>query len=314
MEPLIRDTVIYVNLLVLINVGITLTYMTSKVPNFAQGTFVAVGIYTSFTTAEIFKANVYFAAPLSFLLGGAASYLMYRLVIAPQIKRNASVTALIMTTIAIDVLFIGILNIYADYAQYVWKILSRSFLLREFDFQLAGEPGVFFVAPALVIALVIVLHISLTRTRFGTAMRAAVVNPALASVLGIDVQLVYGVSWFLAGGLAGVAGSLFSLWFQGSTDAPFGLLVSAFSASILGGLLSIYGAFLGGYIIGLSETLGTILLADAVGMWIIGYRTAIPLAIMVLTLLIIPGGITSVNLRDAFRKKHRGRTHADSGL
>jgi branched-chain amino acid transport system permease protein len=138
-------------------------------------------------------------------------------------------------------------------------------------------------------------------------MRAAVANPGLASVLGVNVRFVYSISWFMAGGLAGVAGAFYTLWFQGSPDAAFSLLVSAFSGSVLGGLLNIYGAFFGGYFVGLTEILGTTLAASIVGPWITAYRPAIPLALIAITLLIIPRGITSISWRALLDRAHRRR-------
>jgi len=305
-DPLLRDVTIFTSFLVLVSVGITLTYLTSKVPNFTQGTFVTFGVYVSLTVAKVWASSPYLASILAFLLTGFASYLVYKFALAPQIKRNAPSTALIMTTVAIDTLFIGIFNSYADYLQLELGITSRLFLLKNFDFVMFGENGILFVAPALVAILVVTLHLLLTRTRFGIAMRAAVVHPALASVLGVNVQVVYATSWFTAGGLAGAAGALFPLWFQSSPNIAFSsLLISGFAASILGGLLNIYGAFLGGVIMGVAEILGTVFLGDVVGTWIIGYRLAIPLTIMVVTLLIIPQGIMNVSWRTLMRRLKR---------
>ena len=305
-QPFVEDLTIFVSFLILVSVGITLTYMTSKVPNFAQGTFVTLGIYVSLTVVQVWRSNPYLASILAFGIGGLASYVMYRFAIAPQIRRNAPTTALIMTTVAIDTLFIGIFNSYADYLQLSLGITSRLFLLKSSDFLLFGENGILFVAPTLVAALVTTLYFILTRTRFGIAMRAAVVRPALASVLGINVQRVYAISWFTAGGLAGAAGALYPLWFQGSPDVAFSaLLISGFAGSILGGLLSIWGAFIGGCIMGLAELLGTTLLSEALGTWIIGYRIGIPLTVMVITLLIMPEGITSVGWKAIIRRRRR---------
>jgi len=302
-QPFLRDVTIFTSFLILVSVGITLTYMTSKVPNFAQGTFVTLGVYVGLTTVRVWRLSPYFGSIFAFLLGGVASYMMYRFAIAPQIRKNAPTTALIMTTVAIDTLFIGIFNSYADYLQLHLGIISRLFLLNDSDFVLFGENGILYVAPVLVVVLVLTLHFLLTRTRFGIAMRAAVIRPALASVLGVNVDLVYAISWFTAGGLAGAAGALYPLWFISSPDVAFSsLLISGFAGSILGGLLNIYGAFLGACIMGVAELLGTVLLSGWLGTWIIGYRIAIPLTVMVVTLLILPEGITNANWRGLIRR------------
>jgi branched-chain amino acid transport system permease protein len=180
--------------------------------------------------------------------------------------------------------------------------------LRNFDFVLLGEDGILFVAPALVVILVVGLHLVLTKTRFGIAMRASVVRPALATVLGVNVQLVYAFSWFTAGALACAVGALYTMWFPGSPDVAFSsVLISGFAGSMLGGLTNIYGAFLGACVMGLAELLGTTFLSETFGVWVIGYRLAIPLTVMVLTLLIMPEGITSVKWRTFVVRFKRNR-------
>ncbi|MEM3510947.1 MAG: branched-chain amino acid ABC transporter permease, partial [Nitrososphaerales archaeon] len=256
-DPLLRNAIIFANMLTLMSIGLTLTYMTTKVPNFAHGTLVTVGIYVSMTAGQIFNLTPYLALPFSFVLGGFTAVVIYLLVLRPQMKRGASIVGLMVATLAIDVFFIGVLNIYADSVQRISKVVTRYFILRRFDFTFADQPGIFFVLPSLVVCSVVLLYILLTRTKFGIAMRAVVEDASLAGVLGINVNKVYLVSWFIAGGLASLAGALLPLWLQGSTDTGTRMIVSIFSASILGGLLNIYGAVLGGLLVGLVEVLGT---------------------------------------------------------
>ena len=305
-DPLLRNAIIFANLLTLMSVGLTLTYMTTKVPNFAHGTLVTVGIYVAMTFGQLFDLTPYYALPFAFALGGCIAVLIYLLVLRPQMNRGASIVALMVATLAIDVFFIGVLNIYADTIQRVYKVVTRYFILRRFDFTFADQPGIFYILPTIVVCSVVLLYILLTRTKFGVAMRAVVEDASLASVLGINVNKVYLVSWFIAGGMASLAGCLLPLWLQGSTDTGARLIVSIFSASILGGLLNIYGAILGGLIVGLVEVLGTNLFAQIVGVWFIPYRPALPLLILVITLLIAPmglAGLSEVGVRGVRRRK-----------
>ena len=73
-------------------------------------------------------------------------------------------------------------------------------------------------APITIAILAITLHIMLRKTKFGIAMRATTENSDLAGTVGINVKLVYGMSWLLGGGFAGIAGALMSLWFQGDPN------------------------------------------------------------------------------------------------
>jgi len=80
-------------------------------------------------------------------------------------------------------------------------------------------------------------------------------------------------------------------------DVGMRLIVSIFAASILGGLSSIYGAFIGGLLIGFAEILGTGYLSLAVGTWVVPYRPIIPLLMMAITLLFAPKGLTGIKWR-----------------
>jgi branched-chain amino acid transport system permease protein len=145
--------------------------------------------------------------------------------------------------------------------------------------------------------IVISLHVLLTKTKFGIAMRATIENPDLAQAVGVNADLVYKVSWFFAGGLAGLAGSLLPLRFIGNPDTGVYLLISVFAASIAGGVYSIYGGLIGGYIVGIAEVLVTSNLALMFGSWVVPYRPAIPLLTMIVILLLAPRGITGLTLR-----------------
>ncbi len=300
--PIIREAIIFSSLLTLLSAGLTLTYMTTRVPNFAHGSFATVGTYVSLVAFRLFSYSPYQFMPLAFVLAGVVSYVLYKAILKPLANRGASTILLMIATIAYDMLLIAALNIMADLLSRNYKITSRYFSLKSADIRIENVPLVFYVAPLVAAVVLIALYILLTKTKFGVAMRAAIENPSLAGVVGINVDLVYSISWFLAGGLAGVAGLLMALWFIGNPDLGTILLVSIFTASVVGGLMNIYGAFLGGFLVGFAEVLGTANLARAVGVWVVPYRPAIPLLILVITLLTIPGGISSIKL-ERFRRK-----------
>ena len=109
--------------------------------------------------------------------------------------------------------------------------------------------------------------------------------------------MVYVTSWFIAGGIAAIAGVFYSFWLGGEPDIGSVLLISMFAGSILGGLTSIYGAVAGGLVVGGSEIVVTTLGAQYIGSWVTAYEPGIPLLVMVITLLVLPGGITSLDWR-----------------
>src|SRR5438552_9088607 len=105
--PYLLDTIVYASLFGLMAMGLTLTYITTKVPNFAYGSFVTVGIYTSFSLLRINHISPYLSAPLAFVLGGVGSVAMYLGVLRVLARRGSSLVALMISTLAIDIGFIG---------------------------------------------------------------------------------------------------------------------------------------------------------------------------------------------------------------
>lgn len=294
---LLSRAVIFSSLLTLLSIGLTLTYLTTKVPNFAHGSFATVGAYITLTLVSLWEGNPYSSVFLAIPLCGLIALVQYSIVFRPLMRRGATIVGLMITTLAMEFILLAVLNIYADYLTRVFKIRSRNFFFYGLDVKIWGQRGLLVAAPSLVAVTFVLLYLVLTRTRFGVAMRAAIENSSLASVVGINVNLVYAVSWFIAGALGGLSGTLLPLWFYGNTDMGTRLIVSTFAASTVGGVYSIYGAVLGGLLIGLAEILGTSYLASLFGAWIIPYRPLIPLIAIVITLLVAPTGLAGVDWR-----------------
>jgi branched-chain amino acid transport system permease protein len=301
-DIILRDAITFANLLTLLSIGLSLTYMTTKIPNFAHGSFATLGIYIALTITELWKLNIYTSLLIAPFFGGLAALSLYKLILKPLMNKGASLVSLMIATLAFDLVLLSFLNIYADYLTKTFKIKSRVFNLRGYDLKIGEYPAIFPISLILSILLIIILHLLLTKTKFGISMRATIENPSLASVMGINTDLVYSTSWFIAGSLAGIAGCLLPIRFIGNPDTGTTMIASIFAASIVGGLLNIYGAILGGYLIGLTEVLGTNYLAMWFGSWIIPYRPIIPLIAMVITLLLAPKGLSSINWYKIIKK------------
>ena len=305
-DPIFSDAVIFASLLALLSIGLTLTYLTTRVPNFAHASFATIGVYIALISSRVWETSPYIAIPIAFAVSGLIAVVLYTFILKPLIRKGASKTIQMIATLAFDLIMIAILNITADYIIKTFQVTSREFTLRSYDAEFMGLPLIVFVAPAVVIILAITLHIMLRKTKFGVAMRAATENPDLSGIVGVNVKLVYGVSWLLGGGLAGIAGALMSLWFQGDPNLGPQLIPSVFAASIVGGFLSIYGAIAGGILVGLTEILGTRFLAGEFGSWLIAYRPLIPLVFIVVTLLLAPRGLAGINWSKLRRHGSRG--------
>jgi branched-chain amino acid transport system permease protein len=220
------STVVYGTLFAMMAMGLTLTYMTTKVPNFAYGSFVTIGLYTAYHLHYIQHVGPYGASLVAFLLVGVCSVLMYVGVLRPLARRGTPLVALMIATFGVDIGFIGIFGIYTDYMQSVYKLVdAKQFFALPGDFTVLGIEGIVFVSPIALALITIAIFLLFTRTKFGVAMRASVENASLARVLGINVERVYIVSWMLAGGFAGLSGALYTLWLPGGTSTGSNLIV-----------------------------------------------------------------------------------------
>lgn len=312
--PIIKDALVYANCVTMMSIGFTLVYMISRVPNFAQSTFAVLGVYCTFTMVRILEINPYLAMPLGVLLGAVLALVVYLGVVNTLTKYGAGPILLTISLLALQQIFLAGVQIYADYVRTVLGVYSRGFMLRVNDFRVGEFPGVLLVSTFLIVVIIVSLHLVLTRTQFGIAIRATVENAPLAAVLGINVKKISLVSWMITGGLAGLAGTFLPLWFSSGPGSGGMLSTSIFAASVVGGLSSIYGAMIGGYVISLLEVWGSYLLMKQLGLWAGAYRMLIPLTLMSLILMYEPGGIVSIieKIQDRYLKPKKVRRKESS--
>lgn len=296
-DPAIVNTLIFSGIASMSSVGLTMTYLTTRVPNFAHGSFLTVGAYVAVYWGQILRRSPYEVIWLSALMGGLLAIAQYRLVLNPLRKRGASSTYQMIATLTVAFFIFGVMSILADYFGKVYRVRTNYISLRSFDFQIASVPFVMILAIASVVSSTILLYIFLNKTRLGVAMRASIENPDLAQVLGIDIERMYLLAWFISGSLGGLAGLMYSLWLPVTTTAGDEFLPTIFASSILGGLSSIFGSLAGGVLVGAANSVIPQMIAALGFTEIIQYRPVIPLLIMSVVLLTIPRGLTSLSLR-----------------
>jgi branched-chain amino acid transport system permease protein len=164
------------------------------------------------------------------------------------------------------------------------------------DFKILGADAILVISSLAILMLLFTLFLLLYKTKFGIALRASMENPALAEIMGVNVEYTRIFSWFLSGSLAAVAGTL--LPFRQEIVPATGaiIIVSIFAASIVGGLSSIYGALAGGYIIGMSESMVTFYLSKVIGPYILVYSKVISLIVLIIALIVAPSGIAGLEI------------------
>ena len=277
-------------------IGLSLTMRILKFANFSHAELLTLGAYAAFVF-------LIFAKSMDDVLGGAIGPFSFGLSLIIAAVLAGGLTALI--ALLIDRLVFSRLRARAGHMTLVFAsfgiaLLVRNLILIGFGpdpyyysrtLQMAIRlPGDILVMPdqifvlLLTIVLVILLHLFLTRSRAGIAMRGVAENPSLASACGIDVDAVIRWTWILGGVGAAIAGVLYGLTVQLRPELGFSLLLPLFAAVILGGTGSMYGAVVGGLIVGLAENLSVMVIPAS-------YKPAIPFLLILLILYVKPKGL-----------------------
>jgi branched-chain amino acid transport system permease protein len=162
------------------------------------------------------------------------------------------------------------------------------------DFRWNGIPGVKIITPLTVGGLLLCLWFFLNKTKYGIAMRAMAEDEKLAAALGVNIDLLHIATWFLSGSLAGLAGSIISMWAMTSVDFSDSLLVNVMAGSVVGGLSSITGAIFGGFFIAFSKVVLTWGLVRLFGVGMYDWSQFLPMIFMFLVLSIEPDGIIAM--------------------
>lgn len=278
-------------------IGITLTYSILRFANFAHGELISWGAYAALAASTALGT---FAAPLATPIGPFSFgwALPLALVIA------AVITGLL--ALIVDALLFGRLrtrgsaSIILVMAGFGAALTLRSLL----EFLFTTKPAYFTDALQIAMKLglgaratpdqllslgvaaltVLGVHLLLTRTALGRAMRAVSENQQLAGLAGIDVRRVIRWVWLLGAGLAAVAGVMAGLLVQIRPHMGHDLLLPLFAAAILGGIGSVPGAMIAGLIVGLAESLAVQFIGAE-------WRAAVAFVILVAVLLVRPQGL-----------------------
>jgi branched-chain amino acid transport system permease protein/neutral amino acid transport system permease protein len=263
-------------------VGATMIFGVLRFAHFAHGDFMAIGAYFALTVVTVFNLPVLAALPVAMLLTGGLAILIDQ-VVYRRIRRVQPVILLIASFATALVL--------RSFIQMVWDGSNQVY---EAGIQLPLRFGPLTVKPdhllifAAAAGLVLIVHLFLSRTRMGKAMRAMSDNMDLALVTGIPANRVIMWTWGIGGALAAAAGVFLGMDTRLHPVMGWTLLLPIFAATILGGIGRPYGAILGGLVIGCAMELSTLVIPGA-------YKPAVAFAIMVATLVFRPQGIIKGN-------------------
>jgi branched-chain amino acid transport system permease protein len=271
----------------LVAIGYALVFGVLRVLHLAHGEVFMVGAFVG--VEAVLWLNVGpFVALIGGLIGAAVLGVMLELVAFRPIRmRNGSFLAPIVSSIGAGLVLQELMTKLFGAEQIPFP---EQFASKVYDLGPVSVSGAHLFILVVAFGAMAVLHLFVTRTRYGMAMRATAENLQIASILGINVDTVILLTFAVASGLAGIAGVLVGLNYN--AISPFmgiDMTTNGLAVMLIGGLGSIYGAMAGGLLLGIVEVISVAYLASS-------YRDAFAFCLMILVLLLRPRGLFSAGV------------------
>jgi branched-chain amino acid transport system permease protein len=261
-------------------IGLSVIFGTMRIIFLAQGTMIVLFAYLVYWLFQLAHLDPYLSIavviPVSFLVGLGLFYLLFKKASALEDK-NVSLLLAVGLMYMVDNLLLKAFSANPRYVKTSYGDLT---------FHLGAINISFVRLMALVIAIIAagVVFWFLTRTRLGTAVRAASADMEATRLLGINSYWVAGVSFAIGIGLAGTAGVVMASVYSFDPNYGFTFAIKALVVLALGGIGNVWGALTAGLLLGVIESLG----AYYVGA---GWSDAISYAVFILVLIFLPQGL-----------------------
>ena len=290
----------------LIALGYTLVYGILRMINFAHGDVVMAGAFGSFFFLDAYAKSGFLnrhpivalliVTAVAIVVSMAVALLLERLAYRPL--RNAPRLVPLITAIGASIFLENAFRGFFGPQAYGYPkpdvLVGNTILL---GLEVPRIRILVFVVAAI---CMLALQAFVSRTRTGRSMRAVAQDREIASLMGIDVDRVISITFAIGGVLAGIAAMLYaSTYEQVRFDMGFRPGIAAFTAAVLGGIGSIGGAALGGFLLGLLQALGPSLLLSGFGIPSpFQLKDAFTFLVLVLVLVFRPGGLLGTGERE----------------
>jgi len=234
----------------LIAMGLSLQYGVARVLNISHGEFIMVGAFATWMLYTVFGINplicLVIIGPIIFIIG----FLLHRTLFRSLFKSAPSLAAFEGTSLLAT---FGLLYVIQNIAIIAWGSVSRGYTYLAYPVNLFGAV---FAANRLVtlgfaVGIGLAFYLFLVRTRLGKAIRAAAQDPATAGLMGVNITNMLALCFGFGALMAGFAGVLLSMCFPISTTMGLGYTIIAIIVVVIGGMGSIPGSFIGGFMLGI---------------------------------------------------------------
>jgi branched-chain amino acid transport system permease protein len=275
------NTVILGGTYALLGIGLTLIFGIMRVVNFTHGELYAFGAYAVFAFAMLLGINFFLALLLAILGGVVIGAAIELVLLRPMRGADIDTTMLVM---------IGAWIVMQNTEMLAWGGVAKAVVTPFPEVPLVIGPvsvsylRIFVLAMAL--SLIAATYIMINKTKLGKAMRATFQDRDTAALMGVNINGIYTATFAIGSGLAAAAGALLGPVFLAVPTMGDLAALKSFAIVILGGLGSITGAAIGGFILAFAEELGAGYLSS-------GYRDAIGFLIIILVLMFKPTGLFS---------------------
>jgi branched-chain amino acid transport system permease protein len=280
----IANGIILGSMYALIAIGFSLIYGIVRLINFAHGDIVTIGSFTMLASAVAVNLPFPLAILVVLLVGGATGVLIERIAFRPM-RGAPQVTGFIASlAVAIVIENLGIMTLTAQPRNFIVPAYLSKFIavgplqVRAIDLAI--------VVLAVLLMAALALFVRFTKT--GMAMRATAENYNVARLMGINIDRMIALAFAIGSALAAVAGLMWGSKYS-QISPLMGLIpgLKAFVAAVIGGVGSISGAMLGGFVLGLAEVLLVGLLPPEFS----GYRNVFVFTVLIVILLVMPNGL-----------------------
>lgn len=265
----------------IIALGYTMVYGIAKMLNFAHGDVIMIGSYCVFVAMSMSGLSPFIAIPLAIVVCTVLGITIERFAYKPL--RGTAPLAVLITAIGVSYLLqnIVLLIFGADTKAFESVININTIKLGE-ELTLTGETAATIIS---CIVIMVALTLFVNKTRLGQAMQAVAEDNGAAMLMGINVNAIIALTFAIGSALAAIAGMLLCSSYPSLTPYTGSMPgIKAFVAAVFGGIGSIPGAFIGGLLLGIIESLSKAYITSQLS-------DAIVFSVLILVLLIKPTGI-----------------------